>query len=128
MRNISNGVDIIDNYRIKKAIKNKKFVKRVFSLKEIKTSYKIKNKVNFFAKRFAAKEAFVKSLGSGFRNGINFNDISVTNNKFGKPRIELSNKLKKIINKKFKFKKYRILLSLSDEKKHSIAFVLINKY
>ena len=126
MKNIINGVDIIQNDRIKKAIKNKKFIKRVFSSSEIKTSNKIKNKVNFFAKRFAAKEAFVKCLGTGFRNGINFSDISVINNKYGKPKIILSSKLKKILDKKFKFKKYRILLSLSDEKKHSIAFVLIN--
>ena len=127
MKNISNGVDIIQNDRIRKAIKNKKFIKRVFSSSEIKTSNKIKNKVNFFAKRFAAKEAFVKSLGTGFRNGINFKDISVKNNNLGKPQLYLSKKIKSFLSHKLKYKKYKIHLSLSDENKHSIAFVIINK-
>ena len=77
MEIIGNGVDIIQNSRIKKLIKNPKFLSRIFSEDEINESKKIKNKTNFFAKRFAAKEAFVKSVGIGFRKGINFNDIYV---------------------------------------------------
>jgi len=69
------GVDIIDNSRIKKMIKNKEFIKRVFSSYEIIYSKKISNKASFFAKRFAAKEAFSKSLGTGFRNNLSFKDI-----------------------------------------------------
>ena len=75
MEVIGNGVDIVENSRIKKLIKNIKFLKRIYSVHEINKSKYIKNKVNFFAKRFAAKEAFVKSLGTGFRSGINFSDI-----------------------------------------------------
>ena len=124
---LGNGVDIVDNLRIKKSIKSNDFIKRIYSNDEIKASKNVKNKANFFAKRFAAKEAFVKSIGEGFRNNINFNDINVVNDKKGKPIIHISNNIKKIIKKKFKLNKYKIYLSLSDEKMHSIAFVIINK-
>ena len=127
MEIIGNGVDIIKNSRIKKLIKNPKFVSRIFSKNEINESKKIKNKTNFFAKRFAAKEAFVKSIGIGFRKGINFNDIYVQNNKLGKPTISFNNNVKKILNKKFKSSRFNVLVSLSDEKRYSIAYVIINK-
>ena len=120
------GVDIIKNDRIKKSIKNKQFVLRVFSKKEIIQSKKVKNKVNFFSKRFAAKESLVKAIGTGFRNGINFKDITILNNKLGKPSYQLNNKLKKLIYFKFKVKKIKIFLSLADEKKYSIAFSVIH--
>ena len=123
---IGNGVDIIENTRIQKSIKNKLFLKRIFTKKEIDKSLYLNNKVSYFAKRFAAKEAFVKAIGTGFSNQINFNDIEVLNNKKGKPYISLSTKLKKFLNKSLKLSKYKIFLSLSDEKKFSIAFVIIN--
>ena len=127
MKIIGNGVDIVKNSRIRKLISNKKFVERIYSRTEINFSKKILNKESYFAKRFAAKEAFVKSLGTGFRNGINFKDISIVNTHYGKPRILLNNKIKKIIDKKLKLNKFKIFLSLSDEKKYSIAFVILNK-
>ena len=77
MKTLGIGVDIIDNSRIKKLISNKKFLNRIFSYSEIKFSKKINNKTNYFSKRFAAKEAFSKALGTGFRKGLNFNDISI---------------------------------------------------
>ena len=125
---LGNGVDIVDNKRIEKAIKNnKKFISRVFSKLEIKNSKKKNNKINYFAKRFAAKEAFLKALGTGISNGISLKDISVKNNKYGKPSIIINDKLKKFIMRKFKTKNIKIFLSLSDEKENSIAFVIINK-
>ena len=127
MEIIGNGVDIIKNSRVKNLIKNPKFLSRIFSVNEIKDSKKIKNKTNFFAKRFAAKEAFVKSIGIGFRKGINFNDISVKKNKLWKPIITYNNKVKKILKKKFKSKKFNVYVSLSDEKYYSIAYVIVNK-
>ena len=127
MEIVGNGVDIIKNSRVKNLIKNPKFLSRIFSVNEIKDSKKIKNKTNFFAKRFAAKEAFVKSIGIGFRKGINFKDISVKKNKLGKPIISYNNKVKKILNKKFKSKKFNVYVSLSDEKYYSIAYVIVNK-
>jgi len=127
MNIIGNGVDIVDNTRIKNAIKNKFFVSRIFTVNEIKKSKNLNNKANYFAKRFAAKEAFVKALGEGFRNDINFSDIDVTNNKKGKPIINISINIKKFLKKKFNLNKFKIFLSLSDEKKYSIAYVIINK-
>ena len=127
MNIIGNGVDIVDNTRIKNAIKNKFFVSRIFTVNEIKKSKNLNNKVNYFAKRFAAKEAFVKALGEGFRNNINFSDIDVTNDKKGMPIINISTNIKKFLKKKFNLKKFKIFLSLSDEKKYSIAYVIINK-
>ena len=66
-------------------------------------------------------------MGTGFRNGINFNDISIINKSSGKPEISLNSKIKNKLKKKFKLKKFKIFLSLSDEKKYSIAYVVINK-
>ena len=68
---IGNGVDIVENKRIEKSLKIKGFIKRVFTKSEINKSKKLKNKTSYYAKRFAAKEAFVKALGEGFRNNIN---------------------------------------------------------
>jgi len=121
------GVDIIENSRIKKMIKNKNFLKRVFSNYEILNSKKKTNKISFFAKRFAAKEAFSKSLGTGFRNNLNFKDIVVKNDKSGKPFFYITKKIKSFITKKFKTRNFNFFLSISDEKKYSIAFVIFNK-
>ena len=119
------GVDIVENKRIKLLIKNDKFVERVFSKNEKLSSKKIKNKVNFFSKRYAAKEALSKALGTGIGKGINFKDISVKNDKFGKPYYELNSYVKKAIFNSYKVKKFKISLSLADEKKYSIAFSVI---
>ena len=116
------GTDIVDITRIKKSIKNKKFIYKIFSDREIKNS---KNKLDsYYAKRFAAKEAFSKALGTGISEGISFNEISILNNDKGQPYIELLGKTKIIVNKKIK--KRKIFLSLSDEKKYAIATVIIN--
>ena len=127
MKILGIGVDVIQNKRIKSLINNKNFINRTFGQNEVKLSKKISDKTNYFAKRFAAKEAFVKAIGEGFRNDINFVDIDIINNKKGKPSINISNKIKKFLKKKFRIKKYKIFLSLSDEKKYSIAYVIINK-
>ena len=121
------GVDIVDNTRIKNSIKNKNFISRIFSKKEINQSKKIKNKVNYYSKRFAAKESLSKAIGTGFRKGLNFKDISILNDNHGKPSYEISSKVKKLIYLKFKVRKIKISLSLADEKNYSIAFSVIHK-
>ena len=128
MKIIGVGVDIVDNKRIKKSINNKLFISRIFSKKEIIQSKKNKNKIGYFSKRFAAKESLSKAIGTGFRKGINFKDISIVNDKYGKPHYELNKKVKKLIYSKFKEKKIKISLSLADEKKYSIAFSVIHKW
>ena len=121
------GVDIIENQRIKNSIKNKNFINRIFSKDEIKLSKKYKDKFIYFSKRFAAKEALVKAIGTGFRFGINFNDISILNDKLGKPKFHILGAKSSFLKKKIRLKNIEILLSLSDEKKYSIAFVIIQK-
>ena len=125
MRILGIGVDIIQNKRIKSSIKNKLFVSRTFGNKEIYFSKNISDKINYFAKRFAAKEALAKSIGTGFRNNLNFKDIQILNDKIGKPYYQKSKKIDKIINKKFKVKSYDLFLSISDEKDYSIAFTIL---
>ena len=127
MKIIGIGVDIVDNTRIKNLIKNKNFILRIFSKKEIDQSKKIKNKVYYYSKRFAAKESLSKAIGTGFRKGLNFKDISIVNDKYGKPSYKISNSVKKLIYLKFKVRKIKISLSLADEKNYSIAFSVIHK-
>ena len=127
MKVIGTGVDIIENSRIKKSILNKSFLYRVFTNEEILISKNKKNKSSYFAKRFAAKEAFSKSLGTGFRDDFNFKDISVINDKLGKPSFFISKKIKNMIKKKFKIRKFNFFLSISDEEKYSMAFVILQK-
>ena len=125
MKILGIGVDIINNKRINLLIKKKIFLKRTFGKNELKLSYKMKNKTNYFAKRFAAKESMAKSIGTGFRGNLNLKDIEILNDKLGKPYFLKSKKIDNIIKKKFKVKKYDLFLSISDEKKYSVAFTIL---
>ena len=125
MKILGIGVDIIDNKRISKLVNNKSFIKRTFGKNEIIFSKKTSNKTNYFAKRFAAKEAFAKSIGTGIRNNLNFKDIEILNDDMGKPFYFKSKKINNIICKKFKINKFDLFLSLSDEKDYSVAFTIL---
>ena len=121
------GVDIVKIKRIKSLIKDQKFINKVFAKNEIIQSKNIKKKVDYFSKRFAAKEALAKALGTGFRNNLNLKDIEILNDKLGKPYYIKTQKLSKIIYKNHKIKKYNLFLSISDEKDYSIAFAIVQK-
>ena len=125
MKILGIGVDIINNKRIRSSIRKKNFIKRIYSHNEIRFSKKIEQKTNYFAKRYAAKEALSKALGIGFRNNLNFKDIEILNDKIGKPYYFKSKKITDIISKKFKIKKYNLFLSITDEKDYSIAFTIL---
>ena len=125
MRILGIGVDIVQNKRIKNLIKNKIFINRTFGKKEIMISKKFFDKTNYFAKRFSAKEALTKALGTGFRNNLNLKDIQILNNKLGKPYFLKTKKIDTIIFKKFKIRKYDLFLSISDEKDFSISFTIL---
>ena len=127
MKILGTGIDIVENLRIKKSLKNKQFITRVFSPNEILLSKFVKDKTSFYSKRFAAKEAFAKSVGIGFRNNLNFKDISVVNDKLGKPSFVINKKIKNIVKKQFMVSSFNFFLSISDEKKYSIAFVILQK-
>jgi len=125
MKTLGIGIDIINNKRIRALINNKSFIDRTYSKSEIKLSKKITNKTNYFAKRFAAKESLAKSLGTGFRNNLNFKDIEILNDKKGKPYYFKTKKINNIVKKRFKVKNYNLFLSISDEKNYSIAFTIL---
>ncbi len=120
------GTDIANINRIKKSLRNKDFINRLFNKNEIKKCNNQINKANCYAKRFAAKEAFSKAIGTGISNGINFNEIIVYNIKSGKPNIKLLGNTKKIVNKILSKKKFNIFLSLSDDKPFAVATVVIS--
>ena len=119
------GTDIVKNTRIKRLLKTKKFISRIFSQKEIKKSQNLSNKTSYFSKKFAAKEVFLKAVGTGITKGINFKDITVTNTNNGKPKILINSKGKKFVRQKLTKKKIYIFVSISDEAEYSISLVII---
>ena len=127
MKILGIGVDIVENSRIGKLLENKLFIKRIFSNSEILIANKIRDKKGYYSKRFAAKEAFAKSIGTGFRDNLNYNDISIINDKLGKPSFIINKKIKKIVKKQFKTTLFNFFLSISDEKKYSVAYVILQK-
>ena len=127
MKTIGVGVDIVKNKRIQSSLKNRNFIDRTFSKTEILISKKFENKTNYFSKRFAAKEAFAKALGTGFRQGLNFKDIQILNNKLGKPYYLINSKIRSLIKKKKKVQNFDLFLSIADEKEYSVAFTIIQK-
>ena len=127
MKILGIGVDIVENSRLAKSLKNNLFITRIFSNSEILKAKRIKDKKSYYAKRFAAKEAFAKSIGTGFRDDFNFKDISIVNDKLGKPSFLINKIIKKIVKKQFKTTSFNFFLSISDEKKYSIAYVILQK-
>ena len=125
MKVLGIGVDIIKNKRIKKSVKSAKFLNRIYSANELKQSTLLKDKTSYFSKRFAAKEAFAKALGTGFRNNLNFRDVEIINDKMGKPYYVKTKKIKDLVQKNFKVKNFNCFLSISDEKEYSTAFTII---
>ena len=122
------GTDIVNIKRIEHLLKKHgfSFKNRIFSKKEISYCEKKKNSSSFYAKRFAAKEAFTKALGTGIRKGVNLKNIEITNNVYGKPLILLKGNLSSYLKKKIKGSKYDIHLSLSDDKPWAQATVIIS--
>ena len=120
------GTDIVKTNRIQKLLRRKNVLEKLFNKDEIIKCRKIKNTANCFAKRFAAKEAFSKALGTGISKGINFNQIVILNEKNGKPFIKLIENTKKNVEKKLKKRNYKISLSLTDEDEFAVAFVTIS--
>ena len=124
---ISNGIDIIDIRRIMKTIEryNFRFKKKCFHTGEINKSETRLKSVESYAKRYAAKEACSKALGTGLARGVFWKDIEVQNDKFGKPQIKLHNNALKYFKKLTKSNDCSIEVSLSDEKNYAIANVII---
>ena len=122
------GTDIVNIKRIKKILKNNgtRFKNKIFSESEINYCEKKKDPGPFYAKRFAAKEAFSKALGTGIRKGINLKNIIIFNDVYGKPKIKLKGSTYNYFKKKIKSEKYNIYLSLSDDEPWAQATVIIS--
>lgn len=123
------GTDLVSVERIGK-LENQfkqKFLQKIFTETESSTSQKKSSSATFLAKRFAAKEAFSKALGLGLGRGINFCDIEVSNDNFGKPEIRILNDKEDFIKNHFQCQDFSIHLSLSDEGQFASAMVVIEK-
>lgn len=116
------GTDIAEVPRIAKSIENKSFKVKVFSASEIAYCETKANKAERFAARFAAKEAFFKALGTGWRDGMAFNEVEVVNDEIGKPTLNIIGATAEIIKKK---NITSIHVSLSHVKDTAIAMIVI---
>ncbi|MCK5029332.1 MAG: holo-ACP synthase [Bacteroidales bacterium] len=120
------GTDIFEIERMKIRLeKQPSFIEGVFTENEINYCNQFKNKAQRFAARYAAKEAFLKALGTGWRDGITFKDIDIINDDLGKPEIFLSGIAKQIADK---LEVTAIHLSMSHTEKLANAFVIINNH
>ncbi len=118
------GTDIVEVTRIKKLFKKypEGFTKRILHENELSILENHPSPVTFISKRFAAKEALAKALGTGIANGVSFQDIEIANNKSGQPLLMLHAKTQKIATE---LGVKKLFISLSDEKKYAIAYVML---
>ena len=119
------GTDVVEVKRIKTAIERfgDAIAKKILNNAEYSIDCKIKVKENFLAKRFAAKEAFAKALGTGFRGLVTLKSIEVINNSLGKPSIKMNSELQGLVDN-LDIKSCH--LSISDEKNIAVAFVVLD--
>ena len=118
------GIDIVQITRIEGAIKRweSRFLNRVFTEAEIAFCQKKGHPASRFALRFAAKEAFAKALGSGFRDGLGFRQIEVRTDRNGRPHLDLHGRSKQACEDRGITKSH---LSLSDDGLYAVAMVLL---
>lgn len=114
------GNDIVEISRIEKAISNERFLKRVYTEKEIEIIEKKGNRAASYAGRFSAKEAVSKAMGTGVRD-FALTDIEILNDELGKPYIVFKNGLKE------KMKDIQAELSISHSREYATAVVLLLK-
>lgn len=121
---IGTGIDIVNMERIEQAMARwgDSFLDRVFTEKEILWCQRRTRPPECFATRFAAKEAFLKAIGWGLRNGIRWTDIEVENDPMGKPSFRFYRKAKEVLTT-LRIKK--ALLTLSHDRPYAVAQVLI---
>jgi holo-[acyl-carrier protein] synthase len=123
------GIDLLKVSRIKKILDKYgyTFLSKVFTENEIKRNSKLISKVNKFAKCYASKEAFVKALGTGFKEGVSYKDISLNNLNTGQPFLSLSRSIKEELKKKTPTGyKPVVNVSITDEMEYVIANVIIS--
>ena len=120
------GTDIVTIGRMSEMLKRHgdKFAQRILAESEYEQYKSSTQPAAFLAKRFAAKEAASKALGTGFRNGLSLKHIYVTNDEVGKPQLNFVNRGKELIEELSITETH---LSLADEKEYAVAFVTLGK-
>ncbi len=118
------GTDIVATARIRRIFEQygERFARRILSGSEFEAFLEANDPVRFLAKRFAAKEAASKAMGSGFRQGISFTQMSVSHDVYGKPELCFSGAALDWLNQR---SVARTHLSLSDEAAYAVAFVVM---
>lgn len=118
------GTDIVHIPRMQQLLQKHgdKFAERILSQQEYAEFLNAPSQAAFLAKRFAAKEATAKAMGTGFRDGLSLKHISVLNNELGKPGIILEKRAEMLAEE---LKIGRRFLSLSDEQEYAVAFVTL---
>src|SRR5258706_4273500 len=121
---VGSGVDLCEVPRIKEAIARhgKRFLERVYTSREIDYAERKKNKFERYAARFAAKEAGMKALGTGWRGGLGWRDIEVTNLRSGRPTLSFHGKAAEIAEK---LGVRNIALSITHTAEQAIALVIL---
>jgi holo-[acyl-carrier protein] synthase len=120
---IGTGIDIIEVERVKHAIsRHEGFKNKIFTGDEIKYCETKRNKYQNYAARYAAKEAFLKAMGIGWRYGAGFNEIEVVHDELGKPELVLHGKAKELADAKGDV---RITVSLAHLRQIAVAIVIL---
>ncbi len=117
------GTDIAEIERIEKALNRsgEAFARRILSDKEWLVFSQLKQKGRFLAKRFAAKEAASKALGTGIAKGVTFHDFEVGNDELGKPVLSLTGKAKELADQMSVASTH---ITISDERHYAVATVI----
>ena len=118
------GTDIVEVARLEASVAKfgDDFAMRILAESEISSYYESQIKARFLAKRFAAKEAFSKALGTGLRDPATFQNIAVSHDELGKPILVLAKALQDFLTAK---NISRMHISISDEKNLAAAFVVL---
>jgi holo-[acyl-carrier protein] synthase len=120
------GVDIVEIDRIKGAVERwkRRFIKRLFTQEEINYCTEKKDPYRCFAARFAAKEAVLKALGTGWGDGIGWLDIEILNTRSGKPWVKFRDRAEEFM--KLRSLK-KVFISLSHSRDYAAAVAVIEQ-
>jgi holo-[acyl-carrier protein] synthase len=117
------GTDIIEVKRVKKmVIKGSQYLETIFTEEEMHYCDAKVGKYEHNAARYAAKEAIMKALGTGWRGGLAYSDIGITNEELGQPRVSMRGEVKELFDR---YQIQRTLISLSHTKEIAIAVVIL---
>jgi len=119
------GTDIAETKRFEKWVSNPSMYERFFNAAEQMEGGSVNRRCQHYAVRFAAKEAFSKALGTGI-SGFDLKDVYILKDKNGKPYLEFSDKVKKLLDEKCG--KCKVHVSLTHEKEYALAFVVIETF